>query len=94
MDEAQRDRLRLLTSIKGEPVWGTLLDKRYLCTVTRLRPYTGSLEIRDTQTKLVVHQRPVGLSYDALFGPDIGDVQEWQGMCTDFVDSLPKEPPT
>jgi hypothetical protein len=36
----------------------------------------------------IIYESRVPLSYDAKFGPDIGDVGEWQEMCAKAVDDI------
>jgi hypothetical protein len=33
-----------------------------------------------------IHREVVGLSYGAIFGPDVTDVSEWQRIAVEFVD--------
>ena len=70
-------------------VWGTQLDKRYNIRVDRTGTYTGTLKIFDGEKLL--KEWPVTLSYQAIFGPDVQDVSDWQAKVVEFVDSLPKE---
>lgn len=72
-------------------VWRTKLDDRYLVEVQRdpTDGYKAQLVIFD-------HERndeeimcwDVGLSYGALFGPDVDDVSIWQDKVIDFVDTV------
>lgn len=66
-------------------VWSGELDGRYLCRVRRTEPYGGVLEILEGGT--VLAHWPVELAYDAVFGPDIGDVAEWQERCSHWADN-------
>jgi len=66
-------------------VWSSTLDGRYAIKVTRLAPYRGELTITEGTT--VLHREPVGLSFDALFGPDVADVASWQEIAIKFVDN-------
>jgi hypothetical protein len=36
----------------------------------------------------MLDRRPVTLSFDALFGPDVADVAEWQAIAMEIVDKL------
>jgi hypothetical protein len=65
-------------------VLSTVLDVRYAIEVRRLRPYRGELTI--TEGDRILFRKEVGLSYDALFGPDIGDVDNWEEEALRFVD--------
>jgi len=76
---------------RPDKVWSATLDDRYLCEVERTGEYTGELIIRDTQQNgLELKREAVGLSYQALFGPDVADVATWQNLAIDFVDNLAK----
>lgn len=65
-------------------VWEAGLDQRYLVRVTRTEPYNGKLEVLE-----VLMETEVTLSYDAKFGPDAGDVMQWQEIATRFIDGRP-----
>ena len=67
-------------------VWVGTLDNRYTVTVIRTRPYHGELSIREGDQILL--REDVGLSYGALFGPDVSDVAEWQQRAVEFIDTL------
>ena len=57
-------------------VWSSKLDNKYTVEVTRTEPYRGELTVTDGST--VLHREPVGLSFDALFGPDV--VVQWSAV--------------
>lgn len=65
-------------------VWTATLDGRYTVTVTREAPYRGILRIAEGDK--VLRWEPVGLMYDAPFGPDVDDVAHWQEIAVHFVD--------
>ena len=69
-------------------VWSSTLDGRYTINVMRTGPYRAELAIAEGAN--VLHREPVGLSFDALFGPDVADVASWQEIATTFVDNLPQ----
>lgn len=73
-----------MKSTEPNLVWSSMLDDKYLCKVVRKRPYMGELEIWEGEKK--IYSEEVGLSYDALFGPDTGDVGEWADKCIAVVD--------
>lgn len=70
-----------------ETVWEAELDEKYTCKVLRMGPYNGALMITDNLGK-VLFQKPVTMGFDARFGPDVDDVETWQEMCMEYVDSL------
>jgi len=74
------------------PIWTGTLDHRYVLTVNPTpQPRYGRLTITDSLTGTVLLDEPVPLSYGAVFGPDMGDVQVWQQRALDLIDSLPQE---
>jgi len=64
-------------------VWTSTLDGKYEVTVTRADNYHGELTIAEGD--LVLHREAVGLSYGAIFGPDVADVADWQRIAVEFV---------
>ena len=66
-------------------IWGSTLDDRYEVQVVRLAPYIGKLTIRDDGEEIFSQQ--VGLSYGAVFGPDVSDIAEWQEIAANFIDN-------
>jgi hypothetical protein len=65
-------------------VWTSTLDGRYEVNVTRTDDYHGELTI--SEGNQVLHRKPVGLSYGAIFGPDVAGVADWQRIAVEFVD--------
>ena len=65
-------------------VWAAILDNRYTVHVVRKQPYQGSLEVWENGVQLM--QQPVTLTYDARFGVDIGDMEQWTDVACNFVD--------
>lgn len=59
-------------------VWTSTLDGRYEVTVIRTDEYHGELTISEGDQ--ILHRESVGLSYGAIFGPD---VQEEVRDCKD-----------
>ena len=68
-------------------VWESVLDGQYHCTVTRLSDYKGKLEVVHQETQKIILSKELGLSYRAIFGPDMDDVSVWQNLCIEAVDS-------
>jgi hypothetical protein len=68
-------------------VWGGTVDNnKYLAVVSRTGPHTGVLSVYQQSDDHLVHTVTVGLSYDAIFGPDAADVAEWQSLTIETVD--------
>lgn len=69
-------------------VWEvTLDDNTWSAKVVRLTDYTGELTVTEVSTGEVVHRETVGLSYQAIFGPDVSDVEDWQSKVLDVIDN-------
>lgn len=66
-------------------VWTSRLDDRYIVTVRRTAPYRGELTITDAGQ--VIHREAVGLMFDAIFGPDIDDVSNFQRIAIQVIDN-------
>jgi hypothetical protein len=66
-------------------IWKSELDNKYQICVEQVEPYKGELVIKEGDKVLTRMFVPV--SYNALFGPDICDVEKWQTMCIDFIDN-------
>ena len=71
-------------------VRSSTLDKKWLIEVTSSEDsqYRGTLTIRDKDSESVVFTQEVGISYGAIFGPDVDDVRTWQTIALGYVDSL------
>lgn len=67
-------------------VWEADLDDTWHVSVTRTKPYEGVLKIADLETGVVEREIVVPLMFDAMFGPDIADVEIWQELALAFVD--------
>ena len=68
-------------------VWWSRLDKRYQIEVQRSGEKSGILIIFDhNDGNKAIFKSNVNLSYGAVFGPDVMDVELWQNMATDAVD--------
>ena len=65
-------------------VWTSTLDGKYEVTVTRTDDYHAELTI--SEGNQVLHRESVGLSYGAIFGPDVADVADWRRIAFEFVD--------
>lgn len=68
----------------SDVVWESKLDDIYECKVVRNAPYQGILTIEQDNT--VLFNKEVSLMYDAVFGPDVSDLAEWEDLCIKFVD--------
>ncbi len=86
------DIVDTLLAATGDRIWGAMLDKQYVCEVVRTAPYEGRLTVH-TLGKVCLLDKLVGLSYGAPFGPDVGDVHDWQNQCIDVADKHQKSPP-
>ena len=66
-------------------VWSSLLDNRYTVSVHRTRSYHGELTIAEGER--ILYRKAVLLAYDSLFGPDVDDVNTWEGIAIEFIDN-------
>lgn len=74
-------------STHSDLVWRSRLDDRFQVEVQRVSMYHGELVIFDHgDGDKELFREAVGLSYGAAFGPDAGDVDEWQERCAKFID--------
>ena len=55
--------------------------------VTRIKPYQGQLVVTHVETGRTILDRPVPMSYDAIFGPDHADLENWQLLTLGAIDS-------
>ena len=69
-----------------KPIWEAELDNQYSCKVTRTDNSTGVLSVIDNNTGNELLNETVNLSYDALFGPDILDIMEWENRIIAVID--------
>ena len=69
-------------------VWSaTVDDNTWLATVTSVEPYKGTLTVSSVSNGTVILIKEVGLSYNAMFGPDVDDVATWQMHTIDAIDT-------
>lgn len=68
-------------------VWRSQLDDRYLIEVVRTGERTANLRVFDhTNNDAVLLTEDVGLSYGAVFGPDVEDVSDWKDRVLRLID--------
>jgi len=72
-------------------IWQAELDGKYKCSVTRINKRGGTLRVEDTESGKILLEQDVGLLYGAQFGPDVEDVEKWQGICVAVVDRDSKQ---
>jgi len=69
-------------------VWCGVLDCRYGLEVERIEQYSGILYIFDlSDNNKLIESINTPISYDALFGPDINDVNKWKDIGIQIIDS-------
>jgi hypothetical protein len=76
--------------MQDDVVWTSTLDGKYEVTVKHTDGYHGVLTI--SEGNQVLHRESVGLSYGAIFGPDLADVVDWRRIAIEFVDGLKAVP--
>ena len=75
----------------GIVIWTAHLDERYQVEVQRTGKCTAVLALFDHESgDKNIFEKEVGLSYGALFGPDVADVELWQQMTVDYLDNRAK----
>ena len=77
------------TSSHADLVWWSRLDTRYQVEVQRRTRLSGTLCVFE-RSGVLVHSRPVSLTFGAQFGPDIDDVWRWQRMAEAIADGHSK----
>lgn len=69
-------------------VWQNTVDGgKWGCKVVRESDYRGRLVVWDVKGENVILDEPVGLSYGAVFGPDVDDVAAWQETVITAIDA-------
>jgi hypothetical protein len=70
-------------------VWESKLDQQWDCRVERTGEREGRLIVsRLGDPTVVILDEETGLSYGAIFGPDVEDIAIWREKCTAAVDAL------
>ncbi len=77
-------------SVHDRLVWWSRLDSKYQIEVQRTEDGKGAtLVVFDhTDNDKVVFSEPTSLSYGAIFGPDVSDVEIWKERSCNVVDNL------
>lgn len=70
---------------ESDRIWQAKLDKVYDVEVFRTAPYRGTLLVTDADGNEIGRTK-VTLSFDALFGPDVADVEMFQDEGVKIVD--------
>ncbi len=70
----------------GSVAWAAVLDHKYIVEVQEII-HLDMLCIFDDSGKCL-HAEPTNVAYGATFGPDIGDVAQWEERATAIIDSL------
>lgn len=69
-------------------VWEATVDQHaYSVKVVRTNDYSGLLTVTVTETEEVLLTEEVTLSYQAVFGPDVADVSDWQETALNAIDN-------
>lgn len=69
-------------------VWfRTVDDNTWACQVVRTSEYKGLLTVTRLSDGKEILSQHVGLAYDALFGPDLDDVEDWKETCIEAIDN-------
>lgn len=65
---------------------GTIDNKTYRLTVKRTEPYKGRMIVSVEESGKILLDKEVVLSYDALLGPDVADLDAWQTEAIEVID--------
>jgi hypothetical protein len=69
------------------PVWeGTVDDQTWEVKVVRVSDYRGTLTVTRISDQKEILREEVGLAYQAIFGPDVDDLNMWQVMSIEAID--------
>jgi len=71
-------------------VWESKLDELYQCEVERTEPHKGRLTMKDSDGNLLINEE-VSLAFDAEFGADVMDIQDWQERCSEVADQAAEQ---
>ena len=74
------------SSTDEHTVWSATLDEVWECVVRRTGGYTGVLTVSKAGEAPIL-TKDVGLSYGAVFGPDVADVADWEQLSVEAVDA-------
>jgi hypothetical protein len=66
-------------------IWESKLDEVFDCKVERIDERRGKLTVIDQFDRILLDTE-VGLSYGAMFGPDVADVALWEDMVIKVID--------
>lgn len=72
----------------GQAIWATVVDGSFVVEVQPIAERSFLCVFAPEGKCLTCEETPV--SFDALFGPDIGDVANWEKRALEIVDSLKK----
>jgi allophanate hydrolase subunit 1 len=70
--------------VNTDTIWTASLDGVYKIKVVRIGEYQGEISI--SRAGKLIKKTQVPLAYDAVFGPDLSDVQAWQDWSVAIVD--------
>jgi hypothetical protein len=72
-------------------VWeATVDDHTWKAEVRRTGDRQGVLTVKRIDDDQVIYSDTVNLAYDAIFGPDVADVAEWQSLTIEAIDRFNK----
>lgn len=70
----------------AEIIWESQLDGVFDCKVERIDERVGRLTVIDQFDRMLLNKE-VGLSYGAMFGPDVSDIALWEDMIIKVIDA-------
>lgn len=76
----------------AEVVWQATIDGRaWLATVVATGEAEAVLTVRRVSDEHEILRENVGLTFGAIFGPDVSDVQMWSVMIVEAIDKFNAE---
>jgi hypothetical protein len=80
-----------MTEQPDEPrqvIWHNTMDQgAWIVKVERTGARTGELIVIKAADDSEVLREKVFLAYEAIFGPDVDDVMQWENRCIEVVDA-------
>lgn len=70
-----------------DTVWSQSVDGGdFTVEVESTGGYQGKLVVYSEKDEEIIHEEEVGLAYNALFGPDHDDVEQWKETALRVID--------
>lgn len=70
-----------------DKIWEAKVDDKFDVWVERTAPYKGRLVVMSSNQEAPLLSKEVTIAFDATFGPDIADVDDWQTWALEVIDA-------